>query len=355
MFGFLESRFDEIKNLVKITFCITLILFIVITPVEADLIDNGDGTVTDSRGILWQKSAEDGFEGTWEEALTWAANLDFAGYDDWRLPCAHNFITGYPDMVRNSIENEWGYLYGEEWDSDHDLLVSISDTAPMEGYTGKAYWTDAESMRDISKAYCFMGAFIEPVWWISLIEKTSTIAAVAVRGPIEAPKIYTPILSSCNSDGTEKSHFTNHRDVYIIGVNFLPRTHYRIRVVDSLSEWYDGMPLPSGSEACIGWVYTNEYGEIYPERILFDHPAAGGSRISLLLSFWKNYDIIVYLGEDVVYQARYDGLDNISGELQAGFRISRVDTIIVAIPVGLLLVYAASRYYQRGRSPPLPG
>lgn len=49
-------------------------------------IDNGDGTITDSAtGLMWQ-TADDGVTRDWEEALSYAENLEYAGHDDWRLP-----------------------------------------------------------------------------------------------------------------------------------------------------------------------------------------------------------------------------------------------------------------------------
>mgnify|MGYP006277261171 CR=1 FL=1 len=49
-------------------------------------IDGKDGTVTDTRtGLVWQKN-EGLSSATWEEALSYANKLSFAGHNDWRLP-----------------------------------------------------------------------------------------------------------------------------------------------------------------------------------------------------------------------------------------------------------------------------
>jgi len=57
--------------------------------------DNGDGTITDTAsGLTWMQldsgdlgAGENGEGGmTWEQALEWAENLEYAGYTDWRLP-----------------------------------------------------------------------------------------------------------------------------------------------------------------------------------------------------------------------------------------------------------------------------
>jgi hypothetical protein len=63
---------------------------------ESRLVDNGDGTVSDKcTGLMWQQDTADvNKDGKltaadrvpWCDALTYCANLDFAGHDDWRLP-----------------------------------------------------------------------------------------------------------------------------------------------------------------------------------------------------------------------------------------------------------------------------
>ncbi len=53
-----------------------------------NFIDNGDGTISDmATGLMWQQ-ADDGNTRNWENSLSYAENLTFAGYSDWRLPNA---------------------------------------------------------------------------------------------------------------------------------------------------------------------------------------------------------------------------------------------------------------------------
>jgi len=51
-----------------------------------EFVDNGDSTITDqATGLMWAQ--DDSGEGMlWEEALAYAEDSDYAGYDDWRLP-----------------------------------------------------------------------------------------------------------------------------------------------------------------------------------------------------------------------------------------------------------------------------
>jgi hypothetical protein len=56
---------------------------------SSHLVDNGDGTVTDTNtSLMWRKATEQQTY-TWEQALAYVATLNsnrFAGYTDWRLP-----------------------------------------------------------------------------------------------------------------------------------------------------------------------------------------------------------------------------------------------------------------------------
>ena len=56
---------------------------------QAQLVDNGDGTISDTgKGIMWTSNAKlpGSSSLTYTEALNWVNNLDYAGYTDWRLP-----------------------------------------------------------------------------------------------------------------------------------------------------------------------------------------------------------------------------------------------------------------------------
>jgi hypothetical protein len=58
-----------------------------------NIVDNGDGTVTDlETGLMWEVKTDDGGERdkdnpyTWQQALSYCENLELADYNDWRLP-----------------------------------------------------------------------------------------------------------------------------------------------------------------------------------------------------------------------------------------------------------------------------
>jgi hypothetical protein len=49
-------------------------------------VDNGDGTVTDeATGLMWERDASSSPR-NWQAAVSYCAQLELAGYDDWRMP-----------------------------------------------------------------------------------------------------------------------------------------------------------------------------------------------------------------------------------------------------------------------------
>ena len=53
---------------------------------KAALVDNGDGTVSDTEtGLMWQKETAPGSY-TWQGGLSYCEHLILAGHSDWRLP-----------------------------------------------------------------------------------------------------------------------------------------------------------------------------------------------------------------------------------------------------------------------------
>ena len=125
--------------------CAFSLFFCIASSSYAVLIDNGDGTVTQVRSdgtkLMWtQDTLLAGDSGlpenkkNWNEAKLWAANLDFAGYSDWRLPRT-------PGTTTNGIstEGELGYLYNSELgELKNPEAFKMSDTH------NNVFWTETE-------------------------------------------------------------------------------------------------------------------------------------------------------------------------------------------------------------------
>ena len=144
------------------------------TSAEAILINNGNGTVTDGRGIMWLQTPA-ATDMTWANAVAWANNLVFAGYDDWRLPTALDFTTGAPDTTWYSENNEFGYLYGVELDNP----AGTGDIAPLIGYRDVWYWTGTAN--GPSNAYGFFWSY-DGLWLNQSAAMTNLYHVTAVRG-----------------------------------------------------------------------------------------------------------------------------------------------------------------------------
>ena len=55
-------------------------------------VDNGDGTVTDTKTkLMWQKTTESALN--YETAISYCKNLTLAGHTDWRLPTKNELMS----------------------------------------------------------------------------------------------------------------------------------------------------------------------------------------------------------------------------------------------------------------------
>ena len=122
---------------------------------SSSLVDNGDGTVTDTAtGLMWQQDESDAM--TWEAALTYCEDLELAGHDDWRLPNVNELQTvidynAYEPAIDTSFfpgampQYYWSSTtYEENDDTDNNawnVFFSNGDlyTTDMSGKSNSAY------------------------------------------------------------------------------------------------------------------------------------------------------------------------------------------------------------------------
>ncbi len=95
--------------------------------------DNGDGTITDKNtGLMWQQVPSSS-DYTWQEAVDYCDELEFAGYDDWRMPSAKelysisNFSSGWPYLNTTYFSLASGQVTKDEqfWSSDYYVGVTV--------------------------------------------------------------------------------------------------------------------------------------------------------------------------------------------------------------------------------------
>lgn len=122
---------------------------------ESTLIDNGNGTVADSRtGLVWQQ-AEPG-QKSWSEAFSYCAGLTLGGSADWRVPNVKEL---------ESLTNDVAY-------------APAIDTALFPNALSAAYWASTSTAFDPSTTLYVNFT----TGSVSYLDKTSTINLRCVRG-----------------------------------------------------------------------------------------------------------------------------------------------------------------------------
>jgi hypothetical protein len=130
-------------------------LFMLYSLASAELVDNNDGTVTDTAsGLIWQQ-AEPGAM-SWDAALAYCESLELAGHDDWRLPNRNELL---------SIVN-------------YEASNPSIDTLFFPGATSSAYWSSTTYASNTDYAWdVYFGE-----GGITNFSKTNSYNVRAVRG-----------------------------------------------------------------------------------------------------------------------------------------------------------------------------
>jgi hypothetical protein len=119
---------------------------------NAALVDNGDGTITDTdTNLMWLQDANlAGSLMLWSQAMTWADTLNYAGYTDWKLP-----TTLLPDSSCGTPATSTGYnCSGSEMGHLNYLHgIAWTNPGPFSMPPGGFYWSSTE--KDTDEAYHF--------------------------------------------------------------------------------------------------------------------------------------------------------------------------------------------------------
>ena len=165
-----------------LTILVLLFALCIANTSNAALFDRGGGLIYDDLlDITWLQYANySGQTMTWDDATDWVENLDYHGYDDWRLPASDTTCSG-----SDCINSEMGHLfYTEGVSSDSPGL--FTDVKPS------MYWSSTESSGNASQAWRFSfkyGTQGESV-------KTLSRYAWAVRDGDSAPPVVPEPISS---------------------------------------------------------------------------------------------------------------------------------------------------------------
>ena len=171
----------------KINVFLSAALFVLILAASADaeLFDRGNGLIYDSYSdITWLQDAN--FEGhtmLWTDAVNWAESLEYAGYENWRLPESDG-CSG-----KDCSESEMGHLYYE------DGIISKSSYkffGPFDNVASYMYWSGTEYDSDDSMAWRFHFSSGTQATKV----KTTKYYAWAVRdGDVTSPVAPEPVSS----------------------------------------------------------------------------------------------------------------------------------------------------------------
>ncbi len=123
---------------------------------QAELVDNGDGTVSDTdTGLMWQQAGPAAM--TWEDALGYCEALVLADFDDWRLPSRNELM---------SI-------------ADYSFYDPTADTVIFPDMKSEFYWSST-TVFGAPLVAAWMVGFRDGYVWIEL--KANPINVRAVRG-----------------------------------------------------------------------------------------------------------------------------------------------------------------------------
>ena len=123
-----------------IFFTTMLFLLIFAHSAKAALQDLGGGLIyDDDSGITWMQNANYAGTMTWDEAVAWADNLFFHGYNDWRLPDTDTSCSG-----KGCTGSDMGHLYTDEGISSNSPGL-FTDVKP------NIYWSARSEERRVGK------------------------------------------------------------------------------------------------------------------------------------------------------------------------------------------------------------
>ncbi len=147
-----------------------------------------------------------------------------------------------------------------------------------------------------------------------------------------------PEIESCELSGAKKDAFDLGDIVYANGSGFSPFTSYDFYIVNDTVTWTDGMPIPARIPGTAVAVSSDVTGNI-PPTVVWSNPQTTGE-----------YDMIVDINGNSVYDVNVDVLDDNDIMVTAGFFIPEFTSILPLLMLGTLIgivAYKRTQSFQR--------
>ena len=165
-------------NKLLVFLCVVLLFFGFVGMANATLLDRGGGLIYDDvKDITWLQDANyaktSGYDldgkMTWNNAVAWADQLVYGGYDDWRLPTTLDgpYVFGYDGTTTagyNITSSEMGYMYYKNLGNlgYYDTSGSgsqpgwdLNKTGPFTNLQPGVYWSGTEYAASLDNAWVF--------------------------------------------------------------------------------------------------------------------------------------------------------------------------------------------------------
>lgn len=147
-------------------------------------------------------------------------------------------------------------------------------------------------------------------------------------------------IESCDATGAKQDTFLPGENVYVVGSGYSPSTTYDIYVVNDVTTWTNGMPIPPrviGTEATV----TSDVAGNIPVSLAWGAPLKIGK-----------YDIVVDVNGNGVYDEDVDALDDSDIQVTAGFNV--IPEYSLGTIMGLLACFAALAVFAKSKGYRLP-
>lgn len=183
---------------------VLLAVLVFVANANAALVDNGNGTISDTiTNLMWLQDANyaqtSGYDSdgkmTWANAMDWASNLVYAGYDNWRLPTTlvPDNSCGYGDPSEST-----GYCSGSELGNLYfNENITPWEQTPFYNVKDGTYWSSTDYPSVPSAAYHLSFGLGGSVWgggWQDSKAKVNSTYAWAVRDITVVPEPISSLL-----------------------------------------------------------------------------------------------------------------------------------------------------------------